>query len=273
TDELLKLGGRDFTQTLEAGYLGALAQLLRRLVAFSLRVTINRLLFVAHAEQRRFEHEQMAVVNQWLEKTEKIGDQQIADVQSIHVGVGGEDDLFIAQTLDAVLDVQAAHEVVHFVVLIDDVALEVPDIQRFAFQNKNRLRRNVAATHDGAGGALAFGEEDHRAFTFPFGFVEVQFAILELRDADGDGFGAFAREFFYLLQFLAKLPGIFDFGDDVLRDFLVTIQEVEKLFPDLVHQLGSDFRVAEFVLCLRLKDGVFQANCDRAHHALAHVVA
>ncbi len=81
----------------------------------------------------------MAVVHELVEEPEEIGDQQVADVQAVHVGVGGENDLVVAQALEVVLDVQAAHEVVHLVVLIDDVALEVPHVERLAFEDEHRL--------------------------------------------------------------------------------------------------------------------------------------
>ena len=47
---------------------------------------------------------------------------------------------------------------------------------------------------------------------------------------------------------------------------------MEQLFADLVDQLGTEFSVAEFVLGLRLEDGVLEANRHRPDHALADVV-
>ena len=91
----------------EAGDLAALAQLLATPASRSAsRVAINRLLLVAHAEERRFQHVEMAVVHELIEEPEKISDQQIADVQSVHVGIGGENDLFVTQAFEVVLDVE-----------------------------------------------------------------------------------------------------------------------------------------------------------------------
>ena len=194
-------------------------------------------------------------------------------MQSVHVRVGGENDLLVAQALDVILNIQTAHEVVHFVVFIDDVPLEVPDVERLALEYENRLRVHVAATHNRAGGGLAFGNKNHRPFAFALGFVEMDFAILELRDSDGDGPGAFAGEFLHLLQFLAELLRVFDLRNDFLRDLLVAMEEMEQFFADFVDQFRADFRVAEFVLGLRLEDRVFEPKRDRADHALAHVVA
>ena len=237
------------------------------------RVAIDGLLLVAHAEERGFQHEEVAVMDQMVEEAEEISDQQVADVQAVHVGVGGEDDLLVAEALEVVLDVEAAHEVVHFVVLIDDVALEVPDVERLAFEDEDGLGVDVAATDDRAGGGLAFGEEDHRAFAFAFGLVEMELAVLELGDADGDGLGALAGQLLDLLQFLAQLAGVLDLGDDLFGDFLVAIEEMEQFLAHAVDQVGADFGVAELVLGLRLEDRVLEPDGHGADHALAHVVA
>ena len=76
-------------------------------VALGFAVAIDRLLLVAHAEQRRLQHIHVAVVDELLEEPEEIRDHQIADVHAVHVRVGGEDDLVVAQALDVVLDVEA----------------------------------------------------------------------------------------------------------------------------------------------------------------------
>ena len=119
-------------------------------------------------------------MHQVVEETEEIGDQQIADVQAIDVGVRGQDDFFIAQVFDVVLDVQTAHEIVHLVVFIDDVALEVPDIERLALEHEHRLVVHVAATGDGTGGGLLLGFGDHEVavgdgvFVFAVGEAEIR---------------------------------------------------------------------------------------------------
>jgi hypothetical protein len=104
-----------------------------------------------------------------IEETEEIRDEQIADVQAVHVRVGRQDDFLVAQVFDVVLDVQAAHQVVHLVVAINDVALEVPDVERLAFEHEDRLGVDVAATHDRPRRRLAFGQEDHRPLALALG--------------------------------------------------------------------------------------------------------
>src|SRR6184192_2935445 len=65
--------------------------------------------------------------------------------------------------------------------------LEVPDVERFALEDEDGLGVDVAATDNRARGGLAFGNEHHRSPAFALGLVEVNFAILQLRDAQGDG--------------------------------------------------------------------------------------
>jgi hypothetical protein len=69
-DELLELTGEISPRPLNR-VISALAELFRRFIAFGFAVAINRLLLVAHAEERRLEHVQMAVVHQLIEKLKK----------------------------------------------------------------------------------------------------------------------------------------------------------------------------------------------------------
>ena len=85
----------------------------------------------------------------------------------------------------------------------------------------------------------------------------MDFAILELRDADGNGLGALAGEFLYLLEFLAELFGVLDLCQDLFRDLLVAVEEMKEFFADVVDQLRTDFGVAQFVLRLGLEHRVF----------------
>src|SRR5437867_2299342 len=194
-------------------------------------------------------------------------------MEAVHVGIGGEDDFAVAQVFYVVLDVQGAHKVVHLVVLVDDVALEVPDVEGLAFEDEDGLRLDITAAYDAAGGALAFRDEDHRFAALAALFVEVDLAILELRNAQGDGLGAFAGQLLDLLEFLAKLPAVFNLRKNLPGDLLVAIEEMKEFFADFVDELGTDFRVAQLVFGLRLEDRILQTNGDRADHRFAHVIA
>src|SRR6266498_3681315 len=47
--------------------------------------------------------------------------------------------------------------------------------------------------------------------------------------------------------FLAKLLGVFDFGDDLFRDLLMTVKKVQQLFADAVDQFRTDFGIAQLI--------------------------
>src|SRR6186713_2310711 len=102
-------------------------------------------------------------MHELIEKFEKVGDQQITNVQAVHVGVGGKNHFFVTQIFEIVFDVESAHEIVHLVVLVNDVAFQIPNVQRLSFQHENRLRVHVSANDNGAGGGLSFGDKNHRA--------------------------------------------------------------------------------------------------------------
>src|SRR5207245_1381 len=111
------------------------------------------------------------------------------------------------------------------------------------------------------------------SLAFALGLAEMFLAVFELRDADGDGLGALAGEFFDFLKLFPELPGVLDFGDDFFGDVLVTVEEMEQLLANSIDEFGADVGVAELVLGLGLEDGVLEANGNRADHAFADVVA
>ena len=230
-------------------------------------------MLVAHAEERGLQHVEVAVVDHLLEELHEVGDHQVADVHPVHIGVGGEDDFLVAQPVEVVLNVEGAHQVVELVVLVNDVALEIPHVERLALEGEDRLRVHVAAARDGAGGGLALADEDHRAAALVLLPVEVDLAVLELRDAQRDGLGPLTGKLLHVLQLFAKLLRVLDLPHDLLRDGFVAVEEMEQLLAHLVDQLGADLRVAQLVLRLRLEERVLHADGHRADHALAHVVA
>ena len=102
--------------------------------------------------------------------------------------------------------------------------------------------------------------------------VEMILAVLQLRDAQRDRLGAFARELLHILQFLPQLLRVLDLRDDRLRDLFVALEKVQQLLAHVVDEFGADFRIAQLVLRLRLEDGVFEANGNCANHRFADIV-
>ena len=132
-------------------------------VALRLGVAVARLLLVADAEQRRLEDVDVALDDELLEVAQEVGEQQVADVHAVDVGVGGDHDLRVAQAVDAVLDAERAHQVVELFVLVDRVALEAVAVERLAAQAEDGLGLDVARLDHHAAGRVALGQEDRRS--------------------------------------------------------------------------------------------------------------
>ena len=59
------------------------------------------LLLVAHAEERRLQDEEVPPAISLGKILQEEGDQEEADVHPVHVGVGRDDDLAVAQPVEA----------------------------------------------------------------------------------------------------------------------------------------------------------------------------
>ena len=104
-DEATELVGRDFAQAFEAGDFGLLAAFLLGGDAFLITIAVVGLLFVAHTEQRSLQNIDMSVAHEvWIELQEE-GEHQQTDVHTVHIGIGGDDDVVVAQVLDVLVDV------------------------------------------------------------------------------------------------------------------------------------------------------------------------
>ena len=124
-------------------------------------------------------------------------------MESVDVGVGGKYDLVITQRFDVFFDLECLHEVINFDVFIEGIAVEVADVEGFAFESEDGLVVSVAAADEGAGSGLSFGNKNLGIEVFLFGVIVVMFAVFELRDANRDRFGAFPSQFFDGVEFFA----------------------------------------------------------------------
>src|SRR5271165_3659377 len=140
-------------------------------------------------------------------KTQEAGDQEVSDVQPVHIGVGRYNHSSVAKTLYIFLDIQGAHQVENLVVLVDDGAIQIPNIQGFTFQGKDRLKFRVATAGNRPRGGLAFGDEDHRIVPGLLLKIQVSLAILKLRYSERNRRGSFPCEFANVLQLFAQSPG------------------------------------------------------------------
>ena len=271
-DEAFEFAGGDFAEAFETGDFGGGAEFFDGGFAFVVGVAVEGFFFVADAEEGGFEDEEVAVFHNFFVEAEEERNHQIADVEAVNVGVGGEDDFVVAEGFGTFFDVEGANEIVDFDVFVDGVAFEVADVEGFSAEGEDALRGDVAATGDGTGGGKTFGDEEHGVEAGVFLRVEVLLAIFELRDADGDGFGAFAGEFFNGVELGAKGAGFFDFGDELVGFGGFAVEELFDDALDFGDEFAADFLVAEFVFGLRFEDGGFEADGNGADEAVADVV-
>ncbi len=66
-------------------------------------------------------------------------------MEAVHIGVGGEDDFLVAQFLDGVLDIETAHQVIEFDILVEGVAAQRADVARLALEREDGLGLGVTA--------------------------------------------------------------------------------------------------------------------------------
>ena len=106
----------------------------------------------------------MSALDQLLHVTEEEGEQQGADVRSIHVGVGHEDDLAIAQLagIEVVFANAGAHGRDHgadFFVTQHLVVARLFHVQNFSLERQNGLEAPVASLLGGAAGGFTLYQE------------------------------------------------------------------------------------------------------------------
>ena len=107
-------------------------------------VAVDRLLFVAHAEEGRLEDEEVSLPDQFRKELDEECHQQDTDVHAVVIGVRGDDYLVIAQFLQSVFNIQGMLEEVEFLIFIDDFTAHAEGVQRLAPQGENGLGFRVA---------------------------------------------------------------------------------------------------------------------------------
>ena len=129
------------------------------------RVVLDVLLELAllDAVQRRLRDVDVAALDQLLHVAEEERQQQRADVRAVHVGVGHQDDLAVAQlgSIEVVLADARAQRRDHganFFVAQHLVVARLLDVQDLALQRQDRLEPPVAALLGGAACALTLDQ-------------------------------------------------------------------------------------------------------------------
>ncbi|KAF5036929.1 hypothetical protein DSECCO2_569990 [anaerobic digester metagenome] len=226
-----------------------------------------------HPVQGRLRDVQVAAVDELLILPEEEGQQQGADVRAVHVGVGHDDDLVIAQlvVVGVVLAYPCAHgrdEGLHFLVgqhLVEAGALGVQDL---AAQRQDGLGGGVAALLGRTACGVTFHDEQFR-FRRVLGL-----AVGQLAGQRVVGQGSLAAH-----QFLGAAGGVAGSGGvhGLVDDQPGVLGVFAKVHVQLVvHDAGNqarDFAVAQLGLGLALELGLRQLDGHHRGQALAHVIA
>ncbi len=203
---------------------------------------------------------------------EEEGEQQRADVRSVDVGIGHQDELAVAQLgdVEVVLADAAAERGDHgadFFVAQHLVVAGFLDVEDLALERKDGLELAVAALLGGAAGGLTLDEVELAELGLALGAVGElagQAAAIERSLAAGEVAG--------LARGLARARRVDRLVDDLLRDRRVLLQEgAQALVDERLHDAG-DVGV-ELALGLAFELRLRQLDADDDNEAFAHVVA
>ncbi len=202
-------------------------------------------------------------------------------MHSVDIGVGGDDNLVVTESLDAVLDVEGGLKQVEFVILVDHLTRHSVRVERLAAQGEDSLGLGVADLGDCAGGGITLGYENGRFLTSVIAcvgahwVVEVYAAVAQLAVVQTHFLGLLAGYlgyaghglalFFaagYLLQHQLCRVGVFV---KIVVEFL--LDEVSHKLIDGQLTVGGHGLAAEFRLGLRLEHRFLDADRHRRDHA------
>lgn len=200
-------------------------------------------------------------------------------MHAVDVGVGGEDDVVVAEVFEVFFDVEGVLEEVEFFVFVADFAGEAEAVEGFAAEAEDGLGVDVAAFGDAAAGAVAFGDEDGAVVAcFVFG-VEVDAAVAEFFVVDFGAACGFAGEFLDAADVFAFFFVGLDFFEPGFGGVWVFVEVVVELLGDGVDEVGAEVAStwfhgvgAEFGFGLGFEDGFLDFDADGADDAAADVV-
>ncbi len=146
-DKTFEFIGRNLSQSFESGNFRIL-YLLDGFDAFLFAVAVANLLLVFDTEQGRLKDIDMPLLDQVGEELEEESQHKKANVHSVNIGIGGNNDLIIPQLIESVLDIQCRLQAVELLVLIDHRLAQSVRIQRLSPQGEHGLGTHIAALGD-----------------------------------------------------------------------------------------------------------------------------
>ena len=222
------------------------------------------------------------------EELEEEGNHEQADVHAVHIGIGGHDDLVVAQPVEPVFNVEGGLQQVEFLVLVYHLLGQPVRVEGLAAQREYGLCVHVAALGDGTAGRVALGDEDAR-----FGFLLLAFAVVQV-------IAAIAQLAVVQVGFLGTFAGQFGDTGNGLALFLGVLNLLEhhfghqRIFVQVVVYFGLDEVAHVFVyrragrlaflrygrphvvraqlgLGLALKHGLLHVDGNGGHQSVADV--
>src|SRR3989441_538842 len=229
-------------------------------------------LALLHLEERGLRDEEVARLDHRVHVAEEEREEQRPDGGAVHVGVGHQDDLVVAQLREvAVVRADAgAHgrdEQPDFVVGQDLVVARLLRVDDLAAQGQHGLRLAVAALLGRAAGRVALDQEQLAVLRVPLR------AVGQLGGQALVVTPALARQLPGLAGGFSRLSGAHALVDDLARGRRVFLEGLGQLLVhDLLHQ-PLEVGVAELGLRLALELRFGQPHGDDRAEALADVVA
>ena len=226
-----------------------------------------------HAVQGRLGNVEVALANEIFVMAEEKSQNQRTDMRPVHVGVGHDDNLVVAQTgeIHIVLTDPGSHgrdQGLDLLVLEHLIEACLLDVQDLAAQGQDGLKFGIAALLGRAAGRVALDNE-HFAFSRILALT-----VGKLARQGIVGQGALAAD-----QVLGPAGGVTGTGG--VDDFLDDQAHVLGVFSEILVELLVDHRghvachlgVTELGLGLPLELRVGNLDADNGCQPLAHVVA
>lgn len=223
----------------------------------------------------------MAFLDQLGEELEEEAEEEHADVHPVDVSIRGNNDLVVAQSVEALLDVEGGLEEVELLVFVDHLLGLAVGVLGLASEREDSLGLDVANLGDGAGGGVALGEEDgalELLLLVALGVAEMDAAVEELAVVEayflGLLAGALGNAGHGLALALAVLNGLEDDGGGVRLAVEIVVElRLDEVADELGHRraVGTHIARAEFGLGLALEHRFLYLHGDGCHHAVADV--
>ena len=201
-------------------------------------------------------------------------------MHAVDIGIGGNNNLVIAQSIESIFYVESSLQQVEFFIFINNLLCQPEGVERFAAQREDSLCIHVTALCDTSAGRVALGNE-YGAFllTLVLDITEMNAAVAKFPVVQVSLLGTFACQLCHASHGLslsfAFLYLLFDNVGTVVFMYMqvvvyFTLQEVAHI---LVNRFStwSHLCAAKFYLCLAFKDRFLNIDGYGCHYAVPDV--